>query len=919
MKKTLLTALAAMLFLACAREEIREGNPEPSQAPEEEIVTKNFVPSIAQKGSAIIYLDDTLLAWAEEAGSEGEITKASLATKANALDPRFAELGIKSMERLFPYDEEFEERTRRENLHRYYKVEFEADVTPTKACSMIESVPGILNVEFELATKTYDLPNDPHIAKQWHYYNDGKATRYCKVGCDINVLPVWEEFGYGDPKVKVADVDGGFLITHEDLAWNIAGTWNSRTNSTTVTANDHGCHTAGTIAAVNNNGKGGGGIAGGDYKSGKKGVSLYVLQELSAANIKKACDMGCVVVNNSWGYDFSDSNGNFLPDQAKSAADYGLQRFSSSLASAIDYFTKYGGCDNKGNQLSDSAMKGGVVFFAAGNEDYDRNVIGEYKNVVAVGSVAPNYERAYYSCYGDWVAIAAPGGDQSLGNASGVYSCVSNGGYQFYQGTSMACPHATGTAALALSYCGGPNFTREMLLEAMIETSRNVITTNNKKYIANLIDAYGMTTYWINSAPDSVKKADVAAPVIISNNIEVTFTPQKNEKDTYPTYYYLVAGQSASDVLAFNPRGATVQSTDLKYSVITVPAGYKGSAPLSGRVSTDNFNSDYYLAVIPTNNSKQYTALSEKNLIKIKTLPNEAPAVTFATEAPSASAPVRVNSHQSATVTFTVTDAAGHYVPETDIFSGDIAIVKNLTSKVLKDASLDKVEYSFEIDGKANPNFTDKEIAYELVIKVMDKYNTAREVKVPYVILPNHEPSVPAEEVRYIFTSFNQKMDIDLSTLFEDLDGEDLTYTIDKGSYTSYFEASVAGNKLSLKTKNISKAVTIQVKASDYFATLGKSKPAVLRVRVIFKDPKHVIETYPNPVIDDLYIRTIEEDLTSVTIYSLSGGVLYQSAEGLKSSVWKPIVVDMRGYAPGQYRVEVSYKGSKVANIITKQ
>ena len=37
------------------------------------------------------------------------------------------------------------------------------------------------------------------------------------------------------------------------------------------------------------------------------------------------------------------------------------------IREAIDYFIKYAGCDNNGEQLDGSPMKGGIVLFASGN------------------------------------------------------------------------------------------------------------------------------------------------------------------------------------------------------------------------------------------------------------------------------------------------------------------------------------------------------------------------------------------------------------------------------------------------------------------------------------------------------------------------------------------------------------------------
>ena len=80
----------------------------------------------------------------------------------------------------------------------------------------------------------------------------------------------------------------------------------------------------------------------------------------------------------------------------------------SHLKAAIDYFIKYAGMDENGKQ--EGPMAGGVVIFAAGNDSRADDPVGKYDPVIAVGSIAPDYTRADYSNYGDWVDLAAPGG-----------------------------------------------------------------------------------------------------------------------------------------------------------------------------------------------------------------------------------------------------------------------------------------------------------------------------------------------------------------------------------------------------------------------------------------------------------------------------------------------------------------------------
>ena len=356
----------------------------------------------------------------------------------------YNELGITSMERLFPYAGEYEKRTRAEGLHRFYLVEFDAAISLDTAEKAFESLGGF--EAFERQHRVTDLTvNDPSFSRLWALSSAANSKT------NINVEPVWE-YTMGDPAVIVNVVDTGVDMNHEDLNWNCgsADHYNFVKNNTIITAGDHGTHVAGTIAGVGNNGKGVVGIAGGDYAAGQKGVTILNSQVFtdngsarSFANaIKWGADHGAVISQNSWGYDFDyDQNGKLneqeYADAMAAEADY-------STKSAVDYFIKYAGCDNEGNKLEGAPMKGGLVVFAAGNDGIANGAPANYKPIFSVGAVRKTGMLDSYSNYGDWVDICAPGTD--------IYSTIPSNKYASLSGTSMACPHVSGAAALLLSF-----------------------------------------------------------------------------------------------------------------------------------------------------------------------------------------------------------------------------------------------------------------------------------------------------------------------------------------------------------------------------------------------------------------------------------------------------------------------------------
>ncbi len=307
------------------------------------------------------------------------------------------------------------------------------------------------------------FPDDDDFEDQWHYHNTGQTNG--TPGADISLPEAWS-IETGNPDVIIAVVDGGIEITHPDLEdniWEDVG-YNFVSDSETILPHNHGSHVAGTIGAATNNDLGVSGIAGGwDNLPGVSLMSAQVFEPgffgpsggFEIAPIY-AADNGAAISQNSWGY---------------TSAGY----YEQAVLDAIDYFNTHGGGD---------VMDGGLTIFAAGNDGNDAdNYPGYYSGAMAVAATNHDDELAWYSNYGDHVELSAPGGETNNITTEGVLSSV-NTGYDFYQGTSMACPHVTGVVALMLSMAPG-EFDADQIADMLLSTTDD-IEDSNPGYIGQL-------------------------------------------------------------------------------------------------------------------------------------------------------------------------------------------------------------------------------------------------------------------------------------------------------------------------------------------------------------------------------------------------------------------------------------------------
>lgn len=346
----------------------------------------------------------------------------------------------------------------------------------TLAVKSMAQNPNVEIVEPNYIYRANRLPNDPSLGLLWGLRNIGQKDSSNQVGVagvDIGAEQAWD-IETGNPNTLIAVIDTGVDYNHPDLKANV---WTNEAEANGKAGVDddnngfiddihgydfanndgdpmddqgHGSHCSGTIAGKGDDGAG---IVGVAWNAKIMGVKFLTAEgsgtlENALKSIDYATKMGAKIMSNSWG-------GGGASETLKAA----IQR---------------------------SHEAGALFVAAAGNSAMNNDSSPSYPasynvpNVLSVAAIDNKGAIASFSNYGrNSVHVGAPGVN--------IYSST-GGAYDSWSGTSMACPHVSGIAALVVSH--EPNLTNVEIKERIIATARPIAGLRGKVKSGGLANAY---------------------------------------------------------------------------------------------------------------------------------------------------------------------------------------------------------------------------------------------------------------------------------------------------------------------------------------------------------------------------------------------------------------------------------------------
>lgn len=369
-------------------------------------------------------------------------------------------------------------------------------------CIQLNKVSDVAYSDLNYISQTESItPNDPYYSKQWHY--------------PMIYLPLAWEITTGSSDVIVAVVDTGIVAGHEDLQGRLTAGYDFASHYSlddcytglcacdgdgidnnpedvadsrcimdggpyplsqqwSVHTSYHGTHVAGTIGAATNNNFG---VAGVDWAAKIMPIRVIGGKYYVDKDLIQALYYAAGLPNTS----------GTVPARKANIVNLSLGS-ERSCPATINYV------------LNDLYNAGVTVVVSAGNTGDEETTcplsyLARCNHTISVGAVNRGSERAFYSCQGSGLTIAAPGGDEMFLNENGVFSTVRNDtsltdtDYRYMMGTSQAAPHISGVAALMLA--ANPALTPDQIATILSQTAMDLGTAGtDSSYGAGLVNAY---------------------------------------------------------------------------------------------------------------------------------------------------------------------------------------------------------------------------------------------------------------------------------------------------------------------------------------------------------------------------------------------------------------------------------------------
>jgi len=434
-------------------------------------------------------------------------------------------------------------------LNHIYRVEFEEEVDVMEASRTYAKDPDIEYAEPNYLAYTSHTPSDALFLEQWAHQNTE-----AELGWDIQ---------RGSKGITIAVIDTGVAYDHEDLTDNMLADCSggcpqgqgydfvdidtqsyvddgyelipeedyTDIDNDPSDYNGHGSHVAGIAAGAGDNGVGISGVCM-DCRIMPVRVAFSILEDDEeygasenddiAKALVYAADNGADVINMSYGGEHSQVE-----------------------SDAIDY----------------AYSMGVFLVAAAGNENTDSlfdSYPAAYDHVIAVAATAGDDSKTHYSNYGDWVDVAAPGGDHRIDDRilstvpleGGINADPS--GYRFLQGGSMATAYVAGLAGLVLSSNGGLSSeeVRDAIRAGVDPVNSTFKIGTGRVNIRKVTESSPITL----SVPGDVTEGDglligqgfvrvASAPV---EDLDVSLTSGDTSEVTVPTTIRIAAGQTSN-------------------------------------------------------------------------------------------------------------------------------------------------------------------------------------------------------------------------------------------------------------------------------------------------------------------------------------------------------------------------------------